>query len=243
MVSDIEFGGKTRHPDIRMLHDMKEVIYDREWFASVEDFELYYMYRHLSTSDADLDLMNRSHLRYDITVIPPHMLGCEYVKTAGHYHPNVPGQNVSYPEVYQVLEGRATYLLQKHVGKDVTDVVVINARPGDIALIPPDYGHVTINASDEPLKMANWVCCDFASSYAPFRDMEGGVYYFLDTGFIKNPHYGNVPQIRYIYPADVPEFGLKCGEDMYGLIDDVEMLRFLKEPQDFVGIFESMINV
>ena len=41
------------------------------------------------------------------------MLGSEYVKTVGHYHPPVPGTDVSYPEIYQVLDGSATYLLQK----------------------------------------------------------------------------------------------------------------------------------
>ncbi|NYT19285.1 MAG: glucose-6-phosphate isomerase, partial [Methanosarcinales archaeon] len=209
MAYTIEFGGVEREPDVRMLHDMKEVVCDRNWFDSVDDFELYYMFRHLSTSEDELKTINKQHLRYDITVIPPGMMGREFVKTAGHYHPNVPGEDISYPEVYQVLEGEATYLLQKHEVDDIVDVVVIKAKAGDIALIPPEYGHVTINASDEPLKMANWVCCDFASSYVPFRDMEGGAYYLLDKGFVKNPNYEDLPELRYITPLDIPEFGLE----------------------------------
>ncbi|SES62425.1 glucose-6-phosphate isomerase [Methanococcoides vulcani] len=243
MVYTIEFGGVEREPGIRMLHDMKEVVCDREWFDSVDDFELYYMFRHLSMSEAELKTINKQHLRYDITVIPPGMLGREFVKTAGHYHPNVPGEEISYPEVYQVLEGEATYLLQKHEFDDIVDVVVIKAKAGDIALIPPDYGHVTINASDEPLKMANWVCCDFASSYAPFRDMAGGAYYLLDKGFVRNPCYEDLPELRYITPVDIPEFGLECGRDMYELVNDTEKLRFLKQPQDFVGVFESIVTI
>lgn len=243
MTYTIEFGGVERQPDIRMLHDMKEVVYDKEWFRSVEDFELYYMFRHLSRSQEDLRKINRNHLRYDITMIPPNMFGKEYIKTAGHYHPNVPDQKMSYPEVYQVLEGEATYLLQKHIGDEVTDTVVIKAKKGDIALIPPDYGHVTINTSDKVLKMANWVCCDFSSSYAPFRDMEGGAYYLLESGFIKNHRYEKLPNVRYIAPADVPEFGLFCGKDMYELVNNIEMLEFLKKPQQFTGVFESIINV
>ncbi|WP_420846921.1 glucose-6-phosphate isomerase family protein [Methanococcoides seepicolus] len=239
----IEFGGVERQPNIRMLHDMKEVVYDHEWFGSVDDIELYYMFRHLSLSEKELEIMNRSHLRYDITVIPPNMLGCEFIKTAGHYHPNIPGQEISYPEVYQVLEGEATYILQKHEGDDIVDTVVIKAKKGDIVLIPPDYGHVTANASDEILKMANWVCCDFSSSYAPFRDMEGGAYYLLESGFVKNHRYEKLPEIRYITPTDIPEFGLFCGRDMYDLVNDTEKLEFLKSPQNFAGVFESIINV
>ena len=59
------------------------------------------------------------------------MLGLEYTKTVGHYHPQIPGTDISYPEIYQVLEGSATYLLQKveHENEDVLlDVVEMCIR-------------------------------------------------------------------------------------------------------------------
>ena len=34
--------------------------------------------------------MEDAGLRYDITVIYPGLIGSEYVKTLGHYHPKVP---------------------------------------------------------------------------------------------------------------------------------------------------------
>lgn len=99
--------------------------------------------------------MREFGLRYDITVIPPAKFGKEYVKTAGHYHPKAPKSDVSYTEIYQVLEGSATYLLQKAGRKGrVLDVAVVEAEKGDIVFIPPDYGHITINRSDKVLKMA-----------------------------------------------------------------------------------------
>ena len=30
---DLEFGGKSKEPDIRWLYDMKDVIYDQEWLS------------------------------------------------------------------------------------------------------------------------------------------------------------------------------------------------------------------
>ena len=238
----LKFGDVDRIADIRMLHDMDEVIYDKTWLGNADNFELYYMYRDMYKTKAESNIIKKHNLRYDITVIPPGMLGREYMKTAGHYHPKVPGTDISYTEVYQVLEGEATYLLQKTDGGKVTDVVVIKAQAGDNVIIPPDYGHITINASDKALKMANWVCGDFASVYEPIKELAGGAYYLLDTGFIQNPKYDDVPPIRYLEPTNYHEFGFVKGEDMYGLVDDIEKLKFLIMPQDFSHLFEKTLG-
>ncbi len=242
MKNMLHFGGIDRVADVRMLYDMAEVIYDREWLKDSENFELYYMYRHLSLNEQDLEIMNSRHLRYDITVIPPAMLGCEFIKTAGHYHPEVPGARVSYAEVYQVLEGEATYLLQKHTGDVIEDVVVVKASKGEVVLIPPGYGHITINASEDVLKMANWVSCEFSSMYDPIREMQGAAYYLLKDGFIENPFYRDHPDIRFLSPVEVPEFGLCHGKDMYELVNDIERLEFLNHPQDFGDVLNGFFD-
>ncbi len=240
--NDLYFGGEIRNPDIRMLYDMADVIYDKEWLDGAENIELYYMYRDLSKSREDLDIIQKNDLRYDITVIPANMLGLEYVKTAGHYHPFVPGTDTSYTEVYQVLEGAPLYLLQKVDSKTVLDVITIRAVAGDVVLIPPNYGHITINRSNVPLKMANWVCRNFSSIYDPIKELSGGAYYLLKDGFMKNHLYNSVPSIRELEPMDVPELGLVCGEDMYELVHDIEKLEILKNPTNFMEIFSRILR-
>ena len=131
----MNFGAKGTVADVRRLQDMEDVIFDKEWFEQTEERnkDMYYMFRDLAKNDSDFEKIKANHLRYDITVIPPGLLGSEYTKTVGHYHPNVPGTDVSYPEIYQVLEGSATYLLQKvEYGEEdnVLDVVVITAERG-----------------------------------------------------------------------------------------------------------------
>ncbi|WP_340819293.1 glucose-6-phosphate isomerase family protein [Methanolobus sp. WCC4] len=242
MGNELDFYGDIRTPDIRMLHDMDEVLHDQEWLRSQGNIELYYMYRDLFKNGADHKKMVEKGLRYDITIIPPAMIGDEYIKTAGHYHPNVPGGDMSYPEVYQVLEGEATYLLQNGEYGNLSDVIVCKAKAGDIALIPPDYGHVTINASDSVLKMANWVCSNFSSEYEPVRKHEGAAYYLLEDGFVKNANYSEVPEIRYVGPMDHPEAGLFCGKDMYDLVDDLGKLDMLINPQDHLEIFAKIVS-
>ncbi len=172
--------------DIRTLEDMKEVVYDTNWLKEAGDMDLYYMYRGIDEKD---------NLRYDITVIPPRLLGKEFVKTKGHYHQG------SFGELYIVLEGRAIYLLQKMEGRKIGDVYYVKAKAGDHVIIPAHYGHVTINPSHQALKMANWVSKDCVSDYKDMSGKGGACYYFTLSGWIKNKNYQKVPKLRSKKPA------------------------------------------
>jgi glucose-6-phosphate isomerase len=241
MGNELDFYGNIITPDVRMLYDMDEVLFDRQWLRSADNMELYYMYRNLYRNNSDREIISRHNLSYDITIIPPKMLGREYVKTAGHYHPHIPGTDISYTEVYQVLEGEAIYLLQKQEGGRITDVMAYNAKKGDCVLIPPGYGHITINSAGETLKMANWVYRDFSSIYDTIRKLSGGAYYLLVDGFIKNASYQDVAPIRFMDVMDYPELGIFAGKDMYDFVSDLSRLRFLGEPQDYSSVFEKAI--
>ncbi len=225
-MQSLKFGEITRIADVRKLYDMKGVIYDKKWLKSQQNFELYYMYRDLYKNESDYNIIKKNGLRYDITVIPSKLFGCEFIKTAGHYHPNINKSNLSYTEVYQVLEGKATYLLQKLKSKDsVLDFIVIRAKKGDSIIIPPNYGHVTVNESDIVLKMANWLCRDFSSEYDLIKEMKGMAYFLTTGGFIKNLKYKEVCQLRYIKPTNFFK------GNMYSLVNDVDKLKFLTNPE------------
>lgn len=241
METILEFGTKKIKPTIRRLFDMKDVIYDGEWLSRADSIELYYMYRELSLSKNDALTMKEHGLRYDITVIPPRMLGCEFVKTAGHYHPVVPGTDITFPEIYEVLSGEARYLMQKPEGDGIKDVILIKAGEEDKVIIPPGYGHLTINASNRVLKMANWVARDFESIYAPIKEKGGGAYFFLENGAVKNPRYESVPEIRFLKPANFKEIGLQKNKEMYGLVRDIKKLEFLTKPHEYGWIFENLL--
>jgi len=232
MSSDLLSGVK---PDVRMLHDMDDVLYDRSQL-NAPDTELYYMYRDLSLSKADHERILEHHLRYDITVIPPGMLGTEYVKTAGHDHPG------DYGELYEVLNGEAQYLLQKREGDTVSDVIVVNAGAGDKVIIPPGYGHVTINSSNKTLKMANWVCGDFSSIYDFFREKGGASYFMLEDGFIPNPKYVDLPEIRFLKPTNYSDVGLYKSKEMYGLVKQLDMLKYLADPTGYEWLFKKILG-
>jgi len=174
-------------PDIRHLDDMREVLYDKNFAKDSPNAELYFMYRGIEKN---------GELRYDITVIPAKMLGEEFNKTKGHYHIG------AYPEIYTVLEGQAIYLLQKrNSAGEIEDTFAVNTKAGESAIMPPFYGHVTINPSEtENLKMANWASDNCKSDYSPFVEKRGASYYYTKQGWAKNENYKLVQKLRFEKP-------------------------------------------
>ena len=171
---DHYWKGILPEPSVRTVGDMACVLADPDGISpSLDpDTPLYYMYRDLAMNEKDREILSRQNIRYDITVIPPAVLGGEYVKTKGHYHPENPA-GIGYPELYQVLAGEAHFLLQR---KDLSDVVAVAASAGEFVLIPPGYGHVSINAGKEVLVMSNLVSTQFESEYELYEEMRGGAY-------------------------------------------------------------------
>ncbi|MDY6766415.1 MAG: glucose-6-phosphate isomerase family protein [Candidatus Nanohaloarchaea archaeon] len=236
----LDFGAVQREPDVRMLDEMRDLLLDQEWAADAQNQALYYMYRNLYREE-HRDVIQDNDLRFDITVIPPKRLGREYVKTKGHYHPEAE-KGVPYPEIYEVMSGKAHYLLQKRdSGGSVADVVVVSATAGDKVIIPPGYGHITINPGRKALKMANWVSTRFDSDYGPIEANNGGAYYETVAGeFIPNQRYGDLPELRRADPEQVPELGIREEILMYTLIESPDSLAFLNRPHKYQWIFDEL---
>lgn len=236
-------------PQVRTIDEIRSVLYNQT--ATGPD-ELYFMYRGLGWPE-DVARFDAYSLRFDLTVLVPGLVGGEYVKTAGHYHPPLPaaagvvegahpGAEApawTYPELYQVLSGRAHYLLQLPArdGKDgaLSDVVVVEAGPGDALYVPPGYGHVTINPGPEPLVMINVVDAAFASLYGPYRERHGAAYYEIEEDgrayFVPNDHYADPPEPRLAGPTDLGDLGLRADEPLYlQLARDPRAFAFLSQP-------------
>ncbi len=236
-INMLRFDLEPFRPDVRRLFDMHDVLYDRKLAARrKENPDIYYMYRGLSLKPQDKKIMLDRRIRYDVTVLLPIMLGKEFPKTVGHYHPQVsPGY--SYTEVYQVLEGEAHWLIQRRNGTSISDVACVTAKEGDVFIIPPNYGHVSINPTKQPLIMANWVADNFSSDYKPIAEKGGAAYFEAVGGFVENLRYGNVPGLRFLKQVDVFEV-----EDMYDLIKTPEKLDFLNFPQKFDVLWDKILK-
>jgi len=232
-------------PVARTLEEMRDMLLDP---GVKGPSKIYNMYRDVRLP-GDEDVIRSHGLRFDITVIRSGFLGREYMKTAGHYHPMLPGQGISYPEVYDVIHGGAWYLLQKVRSlvdpRRVTDVVKIEARRGDRVVIPPNYGHVTVNPYKTPLVMADVTASGFQSIYSPFRRLRGASYHLVLEGrrptWLPNPSYLGHPEVREVRPAGLSGVGVPRSMSTYrALIDRPAAFEFLTKParhKDFLNAF------
>ena len=231
------WDGELPPPTVRTIDEMRPVLADPKCAC---EGPLYCMYRDLAKSDADWKWLHAHKLRFDLTVIPPRDLCGEWVKTKGHYHPKNPA-GVGYPEIYEVLEGRAWYLLQS---QDLLDIVMIPAQAGDIVIIPPWYGHTTINPSpNETLAMANIVSTEFESEYGEYISRHGAAYFALCNGEIKkNPRYPRVPPVRSVRPKSGHGGHRIVQGPLYSLIGNAEALAFLNNPERYATILEILLK-
>jgi glucose-6-phosphate isomerase, archaeal len=232
-----EWDGELPKPSVRTLQEMRPVLADPR--CKVND-PLYFMYRDLARTPSDRKWLSRHNLRYDLTIIPPRNICGEWVKTKGHYHPdNAAG--VGFPEIYEVLEGMAHYLLQS---TSLDDIVMITANAGDLVIIPPGYGHISINPSpDQTLSMANIVSTSFESEYGEFEALHGAAYYEMCTGkLVKNPSYPSVPPVRLLGASYCRRTLRMFRGSLYRLIGNREALDFLNFPEANQPVFEVLLK-
>lgn len=240
----ISFGDEVRDPlyGTRELDALRPVLESPD--CSGPEI-VYWMYRNLGLR-GDEHLLGTHRLRYDLSVFAPCMLGREPMKTSGHYHPPVWRGGPAYPEIYEILYGEGLFLLQKVsdylAGPDrveVQDVIAMRVKAGEKAMMPPGYGHVTINTLEVPLVMSNWVCADFSSHYQSVAKCHGFAYWLVKNGedleWIQNPTYpAHLPTLRFGEPRPVPELGLEAGVPMYSVCrEHPELFAFLLRPQDY----------
>ncbi len=214
--------GPLPEPDIRVADELQPVFADPDCRC---DGDMYYMFRDVAMPGSDREWLREQGIRYDITVIPPRDLCGEYVKTLGHYHPENP-EGYGYPEVYEVMKGHAHYLLQAH---DFSQVIVVDAFAGDLVMVPPGFGHVTINpTNDSVLQMANLVSSRFQSDYREYVKFRGAAYYEMTNGsFLKNPLYPDIPALKRVKALEfMTAFSELC----------VQLYSMVKQRRDVLAI-------
>lgn len=241
-ITNLKILGKAVNPDIRTLLEMKKVIYDKEWFKKEKpdsSIPLYCMYRGIYKNKIDQKRAQKYKIRYDITVIPPFLMGKEFVKTKGHYHP-LAVKKLSYPELYEVLKGESIFLLQERgAAAEVKDLIVLKCKKGDKILVPPNYGHIIINPANKILKTANWISSKFSPLYEEIEKMNGFCYFALKKNsrinWVKNKKYKKVPRIRLKKSVIPPKFQIPASKPIYSLIRTPLILKFLNKPEEYIN--------
>ncbi len=189
---------RRKKPDlVRYSKEMRDVLYDQEWIKTAKNFPVYYVWREVRKprgSNSATLRGGKNGLRYDITLIPPRMLGKEFVKTKGNRN------SKGFPELYTVLEGEAIFLLQKMKEKTVKEVLAIKTQRNEWAIASSDYIVVTINPSKKRLRMGNWVSEKNKNIYGEIEPFGGMAYFYTKDGWIKNKNYKKIPRLRFKKP-------------------------------------------
>lgn len=231
--ADVKFDGES----IRTMADLAVVAADEN--LELDDSPAYFMYRNVHRQE-DEEKLAKNNQRFDLTVIPSANLGEEFIKTSGHYHPEKPGTGLEYPELYYVISGQATYLMQKHEKNgSISDVIISRVKPGEAIIMPLNYGHVTINELDEPLVMANWVERNFKSEYGDFETKKGAAYYLnTDESIVKNPRYDNASELK---TMTTNPLAIKVLQDIpiYDYVKQIDKIELIAKPELHLDDFKK----
>jgi len=210
-------------PALRRLKDLTPVLYDVDSCRCIDPKSpVYEVYRD-RCGEKERNVLLKYGLRYDVTIMPPLMLGKEYVKTLGHKH--VPwGEGRCDPEIFEVLEGEGLFLVQRCQDEELVDVSLVEAQAGDKILLPPNCGHVIINTSSSRLVTGNLISRFCLQTYRQFIERKGGAYYVLEgRKLVRNENYLSIPKAR-VLKAEAIDFV----ERESGLL-----VSFMRHPQTF----------
>jgi glucose-6-phosphate isomerase len=232
-------------PEARTIEEVRPYLEDGAARAARRD--AYLMYRGVMREE-DRELFSRTNLRYDITVIFPGNLGREFPKTIGHVHAVKPGTSLTYPEVYEVLSGTAYFLFQRMEAEGVAgEVYLVVTEPGEKVVVPPGFGHVTVNPKDEPLIVANLFRDNVTSDYTSFKSHRGGAYYVgkYDEGVVgadtrngiavaRNGRYRRFDRLSVVRPREVYGLGIDFGKPLYrAFTGNPTAFAFLDAPEEY----------
>lgn len=207
-------------------NDKNEIIYD--------------VYRGIQFPQ-DEEQLKKDHFQYDITIIKSGTVGKERKKTSGHYHSWNEMRTSTYPEVYEVISGTAIYILQKadnfedknYDNLDVEDIIVARVHAGQAIIIPPNYGHCSINGGNGDLVFSNLAITLCKVDYDPVKYYHGlGVYVEEingDLSFKKNGSYKKLPEIKYAEVKENADLGIVFHKPVYqSYIENPNAFDFLK---------------
>jgi len=232
--------------DNKLIYKKEEYQPAQDWEKSFEDGKyayqntvsgpdpLYFGARYMEKT-TDEEVIKASDYMVDLTILNPGKVGSEFVKTVGHFHGIIPGKDYSYPEVYEAVSGKFEYLLQKVCGDEGVEVLWVIAEPGDKIMMPPNFGHVSMNIGFEQAVEVDVQKRDNPnfSDYSIFKEKTGGAYYRTEDGLKKNPNY-KIKSIKIVRPNEIPEWGLTKNKSLYdSLVDSPEKFKYLTNPEGF----------
>ncbi len=141
---------------------------------------------------------------FDIFMIYTGFQGEEFNQIPGHYTSIAPN-GFHYPELYQIIEGYAEFVLQQpnESHERVKDAILYRANSRDIIIVPPTHGVTIINPSDKNTIIARIRGREAEDVRKPFTDTHGACYYReKNNKWSYNTNYQEIPTLRLLPTPD-----------------------------------------
>lgn len=187
-----------------------------------------------------------------ITVLNSGNMNGECRKNSGHYHGYVEGHPLPYPEIYEILYGKAAFFLQESDNFDKDEELNIKSmrmailNTGDKIIVPANCAHCAINIGDDMMAFYNLaVPCPL--HYEPITKHHGFSYYVLNKKgvlvAVKNPNYANVPELEVVNVKPNDELHLHKDKTVFEqFAEDNSSYDYLDKPEKIQGLIDSIFE-
>jgi glucose-6-phosphate isomerase, archaeal len=228
-------GVTTAPAQVRRLDDVRSLLRDPR---SEGPEHLYTIYMDIRVPGV-ADTLRANRLGYGAVVYNSGALGREALRSQGHVHSVAPDTGVGYSELYEFWHGRGLVYMQDSATADVSDVIVVEAGPGDKVAIPPGWAHATVNVGEGPMAFGAVYALDAELLYDPLRRLQGTAHYVLADGTLEpNPRYAKVPPARRASAHLIPECGVLPGRP--AMTGDLERLDFVSRPERYPALWPRL---
>jgi len=178
-------------------------------------------------------LLQERNLLFGVVTYASGRMGQEPIRSQGHIHKKARNNNMSPPEIYEIWTGRAIIYMQEYAEDKPGRCFAVEASPGDIVIVPPDWAHATISADpSEALTFGAWCDCNYGFEYNAVRAHSGLAWFpILNAGngleWFRNPNYQH-SELILKKPENYANFGIVQGEPIY--------TTFEKQPDTFLYV-------
>lgn len=215
--------------------------------------EIYQTYRGI-VFPKDENVFNKYEMSYDITIVHEGTVNGEFNKTSGHYHGWNSKRTNTYGEVYEVILGEALFVLQKSMDFDkhpetpkIDDVILARVHAGQTLLVPPNYGHCSINVGTEPLVFSNIAYKPCPVIYDSVKINHGMAYFIYknENGKIdvkKNSNYVNLPSPRIVNVSEDDQLGINFYKGIYeSFLSNPAKFDYLPHPDSYINRIMNLL--
>jgi len=186
---------------IYKIRDINSGLSQESWKGKDEEEEVFRVYEGIRRVE-DKEFWDT--IRLDVLIIQSGGLGENCKHTQGYYR-SLAENGYNYPEIFQVVDGYAEFLLQQPGDKheQVKDALLLRVQKFEAIVVPPVYGLTIFNPSERRTILSRIRADEAKEIKEPFERTRGTCYLRkLGGKWEYNTNYEEIPQLRLEEPQN-----------------------------------------